>query len=331
LCEGDRPRCYSRVGIDVSQGSVCFYIRPLLQPITFVFLQSHNTAVASRLALPDTHFLLDYVRPDLLMLRVVSRSLVLWDNIEPSIDWVTQQIPAVVLEAFEKMGAKNSAASDYSPEIDAQTIRQAHANIVAGACLAIGLRFAGSAHLKAHQVLLHFVGHFRWLRDSERDRVAIAKRPERPILEMCLATTAQALALVMAGTGELKTLRLLRELRWRVDGDVTFGNHMALNMAIGLLFLGGGSCTIGRDNRSIAALVAALYPRYPLNTTDNRYHLQAFRHLYVLAVEPRCVEVVDVDTGAPCYVPLEVTLAVRYFTRFVCSCSMIIDYIFLVS
>ena len=63
---------------------------------------------------------------------------------------------------------------------------------------------------------------------------------------------------------------------------------------------------------SIAALVAALYPRYPLNTTDNRYHLQAFRHLYVLAVQPRCVEAIDVDTGSSCYVPLQVTLKVRF-------------------
>ena len=56
--------------------------------------------------------------------------------------------------------------------------------------------------------------------------------------------------------------------------------------------------------------MAALYPRYPLNTTDNRYHLQAFRHLYVLAVQPRCVEAIDVDTGSSCYVPLQVTLKV---------------------
>jgi anaphase-promoting complex subunit 1 len=76
---------------------------------------------------------------------------------------------------------------------------------------------------------------------------------------------------------------------------------------------GGGSSTIGNDNRSIAALVAALYPRYPLNTTDNRYHLQAFRHLYVLAVQPRCVEAIDVDTGMSCYVPLEVILKVPSF------------------
>ena len=50
-----------------------------------------------------------------------------------------------------------------------------------------------------------------------------------------------------------------------------------------------------------------------------RYHLQAFRHLYVLAAEPRVLVPREVDTKKACYVPLEVTLKVGnklYF--FVC-------------
>lgn len=44
---------------------------------------------------------------------------------------------------------------------------------------------------------------------------------------------AVALGLVMAGSGDLGAFRLLRELRWRVDAEVTYGDHMALHMAIG--------------------------------------------------------------------------------------------------
>lgn len=35
--------------------------------------------------------------------------------------------------------------------------------------------------------------------------------------------------------------------------------------------------------------------------------LQAFRHLYVLATEPRFVEAIDVDSRASVYVPLKVS------------------------
>jgi len=48
---------------------------------------------------------------------------------------------------------------------------------------------------------------------------------------------------VMAGTGDLSVLRLCRYLRTRIGspfGFVSYGSHMAIAMAIGLLFLGGG-------------------------------------------------------------------------------------------
>jgi anaphase-promoting complex subunit 1 len=78
-------------------------------------------------------------------------------------------------------------------------------------------------------------------------------------------------------------------LRKRVSVDVTYGNHMALNMAIGFLFLGGGRYTLDTSPQSIAFLLCAVYPRFPQSCRDNRYHLQALRHMYALAAVPRYV------------------------------------------
>jgi len=45
--------------------------------------------------------------------------------------------------------------------------------------------------------------------------------------------------------------------------------------------------------------------------------LQALRHLYAQAAEPRLIFPIDVDTGEPCYVPLQVTLsATEDYNRF---------------
>nr|POE84850.1 anaphase-promoting complex subunit 1 [Quercus suber] len=65
--------------------------------------------------------------------------------------------------------------------------------------------------------------------------------------------------------------------------------------------------TFSTSNSSVAALLITLYPRLPTGPNDNRCHLQAFRHLYVLATEARWIQTVDVDTGLPVYAPLEVT------------------------
>lgn len=56
---------------------------------------------------------------------------------------------------------------------------------------------------------------------------------------------------------------------------MTYGNHMALSMAIGFLFLGGGRFTLGTSPDAIAALVIAVFPRFPRSPDDNDYHLQA--------------------------------------------------------
>ncbi len=69
---------------------------------------------------------------------------------------------------------------------------------------------------------------------------------------------------------------------------MTYGSHMALHLGLGLLFMGGGNLTLGTSAPgSVAAMLAAFYPKFPTHSSDNRYHLQAFRHLYVLAAEPR--------------------------------------------
>jgi anaphase-promoting complex subunit 1 len=82
---------------------------------------------------------------------------------------------------------------------------------------------------------------------------------------------------------------------------------MAYGAAIGLLFLGGGTCTLGRSPEDIAALVLALFPRFPLTTSDNQHHLQALRHCYALAVVKRDIRAIDADTGDIVSVPLEVS------------------------
>ena len=53
------------------------------------------SAVAEWLTAPDTQFLLDFVRPDLLMLRIISRGLVMWDSVHPSADWINSNLPEV--------------------------------------------------------------------------------------------------------------------------------------------------------------------------------------------------------------------------------------------
>jgi anaphase-promoting complex subunit 1 len=279
-----------------------------------MYMKSGNRTIASTISLPDTHFLLEYVRPDFLMLRVIARSLILWDDVLPSSSWIESQLPSAIKDAFEQMREqaenlaqqRKTSASKARRDYDRQAVRLIYTHVIAGACFSIGLRFAGTGNREAASAIFERVLEFRDLRDGV-DPVSCALRPPSPVLEMCLGCAALSLAMVLAGTGDLETLRLLKVLRWRCDEDINYGSHMAFGTAIGLLFLGGGTSTIGREPEDIAALLLAFYPRFPSTTSDNQYHLQALRNLYALAVKRRDIKAIDVDTFESVFVPIQVS------------------------
>jgi len=95
-------------------------------------------------------------------------------------------------------------------------------------------------------------------------------------------------------------------LRWRIDEDIRYGTHMCYGAAVGLLFLGGGAITLGRTPSDVAVLLMSLFPVWPSSTSDQQYHLQPLRHLYVLATRQRAIDAIDVDTWQPVFIPLEV-------------------------
>ena len=100
----------------------------------------------------------------------------------------------------------------------------------------MGLRFAGTADKAAVAAVTSKILFFKQLREDNSPKSAL-RRPEKPILEMALGTACIALAMIQAGTGDLATLRLFRELRWKCDESLAYGVHMSFGCCLGLLFL----------------------------------------------------------------------------------------------
>lgn len=116
----------------------------------------------------------------------------------------------------------------------------------------------------------------------------------------------------MAGSCDLECLKIVRVIRKKFQDSKVFhyGFSMAINMAIGFLFLGYGNYTFNRSEQSIAALLLATYPTFPNSPTDNKYHLQPLRHFYVLAMEQKIFHAVDVDTNKVVNVAAKMTFRV---------------------
>uniref|UniRef100_A0A452FKB4 Anaphase-promoting complex subunit 1 n=1 Tax=Capra hircus TaxID=9925 RepID=A0A452FKB4_CAPHI len=267
--------------------------------LAMIYLKTNNRSIADWLRAPDTMYLLDFVKPEFLLLRTLARCLILWDDILPNSKWVDSNVPQIIRENSISLSEIELPCSE---DLNLETLSQAHVYIIAGACLSLGFRFAGSENLSAFNCLHKFAKDFMTYLSAPNASVTGPYN-----LETCLSVVLLSLAMVMAGSGNLKVLQLCRFVHMKTGGEMNYGFHLAHHMALGLLFLGGGRYSLSTSNSSIAALLCALYPHFPAHSTDNRYHLQALRHLYVLAAEPRLLVPVDVDTNTPCYALLEVT------------------------
>ncbi|KAJ5692130.1 Negative regulator of mitosis [Penicillium macrosclerotiorum] len=262
--------------------------------IAIIFMKTNDAVLAQKIDIPDTTVRFDYVRPDLFLLRTLARHLIMWDRIEPNFDWVNASLPKVYQRRARLAGICQLRSEDMP-----------FFNIIAGLCFALGLRYAGSGQTQARDLLLFYLDQF--IRISRLPAANYDAKLTRNSVRNCQDVVSLSAAAVMAGTGDLALFRRLRSLHGRLDPDTPYGSHMAAHMAIGMLFLGGGSHTLSTSDLAVASLLCAFYPIFPTTVLDNKCHLQAFRHLWVLAAEPRCLVPRDLDTRRPISMPITIT------------------------
>ena len=263
--------------------------------IALIFMKTNDETLARKIDIPDTLHQFDYVRPDIMLLRTVARHLIMWDDIQATTRWMKNQLPPVYHHKH-KLTTIRLLTSEDMPFF----------NIIAGLCLSIGLRFAGSGALEVRSMLCHYVDQL--MRICKLPSLSYDSKLTRITVRNCQDVAVLAACCVMAGTGDLHLFRRLRSLHGRTDVDTPFGSHLAAHFAIGILFLGGGTHTFGTTNIATASLLCALYPLFPNSVLDNKSHLQAFRHFWVLATERRGLITRDVDTHRPVSLPVLVTL-----------------------
>ncbi|KAI8874873.1 hypothetical protein K501DRAFT_234486 [Backusella circina FSU 941] len=260
-----------------------------------MYLKTENQRVANKVDILESQSYMNYVRPDFLLVRVVAKNLIMWCDIEPTDEWIHQQIPDFITADINSGNVRDKEAS-----------KQAKYNIQCGAFLCIGLRFAGSKNEQAFQLLIENLDRFMKLWQTQE--TSIHQEITKKSISTCLDVLCTSAAMVMAGTGRQELASRLKVLYKRLGPKVNYGNNMAVSMALGLLFMGLGGYTFSSHKESIAALLCAFYPFYPTTTDDNRFHLQALRHLWVIAADSRWLMPIDVDKNEPCRVPMYLTM-----------------------
>uniref|UniRef100_A0A8H8CEQ4 Anaphase-promoting complex subunit 1 n=1 Tax=Psilocybe cubensis TaxID=181762 RepID=A0A8H8CEQ4_PSICU len=268
-----------------------------------MYLKTNRKDVAEMLTIPDTVVSLNAIQPNFLLIRTIARSLIMWDDVVPSNDWLIRQIPRTIINSIESR-SKEGFHIDDSMEL-------AYYNIIAGGCFVVGLKYAGTARQEAYQMIVKHFDHFS--RMAYANGPAFDHKIKRSAIRDGLNLISIALSMVMAGTGEITCLRRLRyaygmSQQMLYHHGFKYGVHVATHMSLGLLFLGGGRYTLGTSDAAIACMVVAFFPRFNHISSDNRSFLQALRHMWVLAVEPRCLIARDVDTNEVVYLPVKIKM-----------------------
>lgn len=277
--------------------------------IALVYMKTNDKSIARKIDIPDTEAQFDHVRPDVMLLRAMAKHIILWDDIvargpnkdSSSQGWIQDNLPACYRNrskiVMDQMARKRTIDSAHIPLF----------NIFTGLAWALALKYAGTGSTVARDEILEVLKFFHALNQGA-DAFYFDGKLGRASLRRCMDVLALCAAIVMAGTGDLETFRFLRRMHGRTDADTPYGSHFAAHLAIGTLFLAGGTMTFGTSNLAVASLMIAFYPLFPTDVHDNRVHLQAFRHLWVFAAEARCLVVEDIDTQRPIHVDIVLSL-----------------------
>jgi anaphase-promoting complex subunit 1 len=169
------------VNVDVTGAGACI-------ALMLMYLKSHNETIASRVALPTTRYLLDYVRPDMVLLRVLGYNMIMWNTIEPTEEWIERQIPESILHDMD------------------DHIRTVYANVIAGCCMALGLRYAGSQSERVVKLIRKYMQIF------EQGR-AKSIHFSRIVSDHALLITILAQSCVISGGGDLEMVKIIKRTR----------------------------------------------------------------------------------------------------------------------
>jgi anaphase-promoting complex subunit 1 len=272
-----------------------------------IHLRSNNELAADKIEAPNSFYALEWVRPEHLMIRILCKNLILMDQVQGKKEWLYQQVPSLISFCFSK-NISEVYAKYPEKDVDFSTIANCQVFALAGGFLSIAFKYLGTADTHVANLIIEEILNIREMKTQVIGQHELTDSNKNSIDKQTLLTTlcvgCLSLGLIMAGTGDANSFRLMKRIRKRVEGE--YGFSVAVHMAIGFLFLGNCQYSFANSDFAIAAVLAAIYPKFPNSPSDNRHHLQAFRHLYILALEKRLLVTKDAEFNTLVHAPVKI-------------------------
>ena len=153
--EGQSPmdKAHARTAFDVHLTSPAASIA-----LGLMYLRTERHDIADTLVIPDTVLALDRIQPHYLLLRVLAKSLIMWNVVSPSEEWLISQIPKAIWSAMQERFIGKPINDSFE---------LAYYNIIAGCCFALGLKYAGTAREEAYTLVVKYYDAFTKLAHTQ--------------------------------------------------------------------------------------------------------------------------------------------------------------------
>lgn len=241
--------------------------------LLLAYLKSNDHIMAEKLALPPTNTAAQYVRPDIVLLQNMARHVIMWDSIIPTYDWIVSTIPKGLGNPW-----------------------YLYAEV--GACLALGLRYAGTYSSEALEAL-----HTCSSRIDQNEETGLEFPQD--FAKEAFRLIRLAMSLVLAGSGDITLTRLVDEdlakldLNQNMSEPSRFFRHYnslsIIGQTLGFLYLGKGTLSFKNDPMSLGLVATSLAPF--LGTAVPVVSWAHLRFWASMGLEPRSLTVKDADTG----------------------------------
>jgi len=157
------------------------------------------------------------VNPEHLSNRILMKNLIMWESIKPSIEWVMNQLPSAMRKVQGSFSSKQTLCQVRMAALHQccfvhRTIfskfLQAQCYLLSGACLSVGIRFAGSGNMEAVATIEYFLLDF--LQSKIKIDEGSSQYQSVEVLENCMVICCLAMSVILAGTGNLRALQVFR-------------------------------------------------------------------------------------------------------------------------
>jgi hypothetical protein len=285
------------------EGNAILTTPSALVALALIHLKTNNAIVARRLELPNTIYEIINGNPLHVFMKTLARHLIMWQDIETTADFVINSIPPTIRnlqeQPFAELAHFNINNRNFE-NLDFHNLTVVYYNIIAGTLMAMAIRNAGTGDESVKALIFEYIRRVQSLSILTNEfAVTFAHKNKIDAYSYfnLLAVLSLAVGILMAGRCDSESKILIHGLLKRLRGyenepnavplNGIYGFFMAFQMAIGFLFLGNGALSFGTSDFQVACLLMSVYPVFPSDFNDNKYHLQALRHFYVLAAEDK--------------------------------------------